>query len=272
MRPVPAEGIVNNRATEATRGTHARRWPLELAMKRGYAVATYYYGDLEPDHAEGWQSGLRGYLLRKAGRDAPASDDWGALGVWGWGLSRAMDYLVTDPAIDAKRVVLFGHSRHGKTALWAGAQDERFAIVISNDSGEGGASLARRNFGETIAISVRSSAFWYCGNYRNFADQAHRLPTDQHMLIALAAPRPVYVASAEKDVGADPRGEFLAAFHAEPAYRLYGLRGVGVAEMPGVNQPVGQTIGYHLRSGDHDILTYDWEQFMNFADRHLAAR
>lgn len=120
MRPVPAEGIVNNRATEATRGTHARRWPLELAMRRGYAVATYYYGDLEPDHAEGWKSGLRGYLLRKAGRETPASDEWGALGVWGWGLSRAMDYLVTDPAIDAKRVVLFGHSRHGKTALWAG--------------------------------------------------------------------------------------------------------------------------------------------------------
>lgn len=141
--------------------------------------------------------------------------------------------------------------------------------MISNNSGEGGASLGRRNFGETIAISIRSSAFWYCGNYRNFADNAHALPTDQHMLIALSAPRPVYVASAEKDVGADPRGEFLAALHAEPAYRLYGLRGVGMAEMPGVDQPIGQTLGYHLRSGGHDILAYDWEQFMNFADRHL---
>jgi hypothetical protein len=272
MRPVAAEGIVNHRATEATRGTHARRWPLELALRRGYAVATYYYGDLEPDHAEGWKAGLRGYLLRKAERDVPADDEWGALAVWGWGLSRAMDYLSTDPAIDAQRVVLFGHSRHGKAALWAGAQDERFAIVISNDSGEGGASLGRRNFGETIAISIRSSAFWYAGNYRNFADRPEARPTDQHMLVALAAPRPVYVASAELDVGADPRGEFLAAFHAEPAYRLYGLRGVGVADMPAVNHPVGDRIGYHLRAGGHDILAYDWEQFLNFADRHFAGR
>jgi len=272
MRPMAAEGIVNNRATEKTRGVQARRWPLELALKRGYAVATYFYGDLEADNFDGWKTGLRGYLLRKAGRDQPADDDWGALGVWGWGLSRAMDYLVTDPAIDAKRVILFGHSRHGKTALWAGAQDERFAIVISNDSGEGGAALGRRNFGETIAMSVRSAGYWYCGNYRKYIDRASERPTDQHMLIALIAPRPAYVASAEQDLGADPRGEFLAASHAEPAYRLYGLRGLGGLEMPGVERPVGDYVGYHLRSGGHDILAYDWEQFMNFADRHFGRK
>jgi hypothetical protein len=272
MRPMAANGVVNNRATEATRGTHALRWPLELALKRGYAVATYYYGDLEPDHADGWKTGLRGYLLRREGRTELAADEWGALGVWAWGLSRAMDYLVTDAAIDPKQVAVFGHSRHGKTALWCGAQDERFAIVISNDSGEGGASLSRRNFGETIAVSLHSAAYWYCGNYRKFSDRADALPTDQHMLLALAAPRPLYVASAEKDALADPKGEFLSAVHAAPVYRLYGLTGLGVTEMPGVEHPIGDTIGYHLRAGEHNILAYDWEQFMTFADRHYRRR
>ncbi len=269
MRDDATKGIINHRATEATRGSHATRWPLELALRRGYGVATYYYGDLEPDHAEGWRAGLRGYLQKQAGRTEAAPDEWGAIGVWAWGLSRAMDYLATNPAVDAKRVVVFGHSRHGKTALWAGAQDERFAAVISNNSGEGGAALARRDFGETIADSVRAFGFWYCENYRRYAGHAAELPVDQHMLLALSAPRPLYVASATEDLWADPRGEFLSAVHAAPAYRLFGLEGLGTSEMPPPEHPVGQRIGYHLRTGKHDITAYDWEQYLNFADREL---
>jgi len=164
-----------------------------------------------------------------------------------------------------------GHSRLGKTALWAGAQDERFAIVISNNSGEGGASLVRRRFGENIAHSVSMVPWWYCTRYRQYADHESALPVDAHELIALIAPRPVYVASASKDLWADPRGEFLAAQNAEPVYRLFGLAGLRVHEMPSPDQSVGDFIGYHVRSGEHDVTAYDWTQYLNFLDRHFKS-
>jgi hypothetical protein len=272
MRPTKEMGIVNNRATAATRGIHAWRWPLALALKRGYAVATYFYGDLEPDHPDGWRDGLRGYLMKREGRTARGPDEWGAIGVWAWGLSRAREYLATLPAVDARRITVFGHSRHGKTALWAGAQDEAFAAVISNDSGEGGASLGRRDFGERVADSVRVNIFWYCENYRSWVGRASARPVDQHMLLALCAPRPLYVASATLDLGADPRGEFLAAVHAGPAYALFGYKGLGTADWPPPDTPIGQRIGYHLRTGEHDITAYDWAQFIAFLDRELPAK
>ena len=267
MRPMADMGIVENRATDKTRGIHSSRWPLALALQRGYAVATYYYGDLEPDHINGWQTGLRGYLRKKAGRTEAEPDEWGAIGVWAWGLSRVLDYLVTNPSINAKQAVVFGHSRHGKTALWAGAQDERFAVVISNNSGEGGASLSRRDFGETVAESVRATGWWYCENYRRYAGRVADLPTDQHMLLALSAPRPLYIASATEDLWADPLGEFLSAVHAAPAYRLFGLEGLGTDKMPQPDLSIGQRIGYHVRTGKHDITAYDWACFLDFSDK-----
>ena len=270
MRPHRTAGAVeNNRASEGLRGISASRWPLAAILQRGYGVATFYYGDVEPDHIEGWRDGIRGYALKLAGRTARAPDEWGALGAWGWGLSRSLDYLETNPDVDALRTAVFGHSRMGKAALWAGAQDERFALVISNDSGEGGASLARRNFGENIAYSIAHASYRYCDRFRDFIDRPNDLPFDQHMLLALIAPRPIYVSSATDDLLADPKGEFLSAAHAEPVYRLFGLRGVDSSEQPAPDQSVGRTIGYHLRTGGHDITEYDWEQFLGFADRHL---
>jgi len=266
----PQEGVVvNNRATEALRGRDAASWPIQDAIERGYGVATFYYGDVEPDHLEGWRDGIRGYALKLAGRTERGPREWGALGAWGWGLSRGLDYLATLPEVNAQQVVVLGHSRLGKTALWAGAQDERFAIVVSNNSGEGGASLARRNFGETIDCSIAHASWRYCDQFRDYVDREKDLPFDQHMLLGLVAPRPVYVASATKDGLADPKGEFLTAVHAEPIYRLFGLRGLETATWPEPDKPIGQSIGYHLRTGDHAITKYDWQEFMNFADRQF---
>lgn len=275
----PDPGIRPSRDTTPERGAHASRWPLAMILERGYGVVTFAGADVEQDRhgsgslqrPDGWKTGVRGYWLARTGRAELADDEWGSLGAWAWGLSRALDCLETDADVDARRVAVFGHSRTGKTALWAAAQDERFALAISNNSGQGGASLARRRYGESVAASYELSGIWYCRNYRRFGRNESALPVDQHLLIALIAPRPVYVASAEQDRWADPRGEFLAAWHAGPVYRLLGRPGLEVAEMPAVNQPVGQTIGYHVRTGDHDITPYDWRQYLDFADRHLKA-
>lgn len=270
MRPLRSGGVVDHRATEELRGVYSHRWPLKLILSRGYGVATFYYGDVEPDHLDGWKDGIRGYALKRQGRSKRPPDGWGALGAWGWGLSRSLDYLETVPQIDPRRVVVFGHSRLGKTALWAGVQDQRFAMVVSNNSGEGGASLARRNFGENIAYSIFHASWRYCDRFADYVDREDELPFDQHMLMALIAPRPLYVCSASEDLLADPKGEFLSCVHAGPVYRLFGLRGVRETKWPEPDRPIGESIGYHLRSGPHAITEYDWQRFLSFANRHLG--
>jgi pectinesterase len=245
------------------------QWPLKEILSRGYGVATAWYWDIEPDRADGWQTGIRSRL---AGALQIEPNEWSAIGAWAWGLERMADYLKTDKSVDAGKLIVIGHSRLGKAALWAGASYPGFALVVSNESGEGGAALSKRDYGETVGIINARFPWWFAPAYKQYSGNTDALPLDQHMLLSLIAPRPLYVASAEGDQWSDPKGEFLGAAGAGPVYQLFKEKGVGVDSMPPVGHPAGDFIRYHIRTGKHDITLYDWQQYMDFADRHFKRR
>jgi len=239
-------------------------------LLKGIGVASIYYGDIEPDFLEGIKYGIRSSYLEK-GQEEPEANEWGAIASWAWGMSRAMDYFETDSAINAEKIAIFGISRLGKTVLWAGASDPRFALVISSCSGEGGSALSRRYYGETIGhlIATDRYPYWFCTNYKKFAEDVEHFPVDAHMLIALVAPRPLLLQTGTTDYWADPRGEFLAALAASPVYELLGEKGLGTDEMPLAGEALMNTLGYFMHEGGHGPIPSDYDLFIEFLEKHL---
>ena len=264
--PVPAFLLIDNRGpsnTDPTRASKSEFWPVEEAIARGYGMAVFYNADVDPDNFDDFKNGIHA-LLDKNPRP---SDTWGTLAAWAWGASRCLDYLVTDKDINGKKVAVVGHSRGGKTALWAGAEDPRFAMVVSNESGCGGAALARRQFGETIVRINTSFPHWFCTNYRKYNDNEDQLPVDMHMLLALIAPRALYVDCASDDLWGDPRGSYLSLYNAAPVFKILGTPYDIPEAMPPLNkQVISGKVAYHIRDGAHNMLLKDWNWFMDFAD------
>ncbi len=269
-KPAPAFLLICNRDREnidPTRKIKSDFWPAEQIVARGYAAASFFNGDVAPDKYDGFTTGIHAYLQNPAARKF---NSWGTIAAWAWGGSRVMDYFETDPDIDEKHCAVTGHSRGGKTALWCGAQDERWALTISNCSGCSGAAIARRRFGESLKVIQNAFKHWFCGNYRKYIDREDDLPFDQHELVALVAPRAVYVTSADEDLWADQRGEWLAIHEAEPVWKLFGRKGLPSDIMPPLDKPlIGDGMGYHIRTGEHNYKVFDWNAHMDLADREF---
>jgi hypothetical protein len=264
---VPVLLLINNRPasnTDPTRKEKSGFWPAEQMVARGYGIAAIQYGQLAPDNKDRFREGV---MTLFDGVASDSSPTWGAIAAWAWGASRALDYLVTDPRVDGARVGIVGHSRGGKAALWAGAEDERFALVVSNESGDGGAALSRRWFGETVERINTAFPHWFTAKYKTFNGREAALPIDQHMLLALTAPRALYVASADEDLWSDPRGEFLSLVETSPVFALWGEPPLRASQMPALDRPlVAGRRGYHVRTGTHNLTPYDWDRIADFGD------
>jgi pimeloyl-ACP methyl ester carboxylesterase len=265
-KPAPVFLLIDNRGpanTDPTRKVKSEFWPVEEGIARGYGMAVFSNADVDPDNFDDFKNGIH----RLLDQNPRPPDAWGTIAAWAWGASRCLDYLVTDKDVDGKKVAVVGHSRGGKTALWAGAEDTRFAMVVSNESGCGGAALARRRFGETVARINTSFPHWFCSNFTKYNNNEDALPVDMHMLLALTAPRALYVDCASEDLWGDPRGSYLSLYNAVPVFKLLGKKSDIPEAMPPMNKQVmSGNVAYHIRDGVHNMLLKDWNWFMDLAD------
>ncbi|HEA21169.1 hypothetical protein LCGC14_0764470 [marine sediment metagenome] len=268
-RPIPVFLLINNRGeynTDPTRFIRSQFWPAEMIIDNGYAVAAFHVSDAAPDNIENYQDGVLQLYPEQLG----ANNGMKAIGSWAWAASRVMDYFEQNKEIDSEKASLVGHSRGGKASLWAGAQDQRFALIFSNCSGNTGAALSRRMFGETVKRINISFPHWFADSYAKYNDNENALPVDQHMLISLIAPRPVYITSASEDLWADPKGSYLSLLHAEKVYDLYGGNSALPRNPPELDSPIiASNLGYHNREGIHNLTAYDWKNFIKFANYHF---
>jgi hypothetical protein len=237
-------------------------------LGRGWGYAMVGYQDIQPDRLNTFNEGVIGVTSR--GGPLPAADEWGAISAWSWGVSRIIDYFETDKSIDAKKIAVQGHSRIGKTALWASALDERIAAVYASCSGEMGAALARRDWGETVDDMAQNFPYWFAGNFQKYAGRWNDMPVDAHMLIALSAPRPVFITGGTADQWADPVGEFLAGVAAGPVYRLLGKQDLGTTKIPSLDTPLTKgDVGWHYHTGGHAATPADWKAFLEFVAKYF---
>lgn len=267
-KPVPVFLTINHRGLDTMQASPENEfWPAEEIVNSGYAIAGFDVKDVAPDHKTDYVNQI---LTKLYPEQTLQPNGMRALGAWGWGVSRIIDYFETDKDIDASKVIVVGHSRGGKAALWCGAQDRRVAIAVSNESGNSGAKISRRNFGETVEVITRNFPHWFVPGYAAFANNEGNLPVDQHMLLALMAPRAVYVASAADDSWADPKGQYLALVAAQPVFSLFDPKTSLPANMPPNNEQVIQLpLGFHNRDGIHNMNLFDWKQFVKFADEYF---
>ncbi len=271
--PGVKEGMMWNSDGKKFPASEGRRWgsfDVEKFISAGIGVATIYYGDIEPDFAEGIKYGIRGHYL-KDGENWPAPDEWGSISAWAWGLSYVMDYLEEDAGVDEKKVALHGVSRLGKTVLWTGARDQRFGMILASCSGEGGAALSMREYGETIAHMIAPSRYFYqfCGNRAKYANDPQTSPIDAHMLVSLIAPRPLLLQTGDTDGWSDPKGEFLAAKAAAPVYHLLGKKALETNKMPSAGEPILNDLGYYMHSGGHGTVPEDYDIYLQFMKKHF---
>ena len=254
---------VNGRATDACRGVNASQWPVDSILDAGYALVTMYREEIASDRKEDmFKTGVHVLYPELQNRD----DNFSTMAAWAWAMSRAVDYLETDKDIDKKEIIAFGFSRLGKAALWAGATDTRFALVLSNESGAGGGKQFRRGIGENIRRLNTVFPHWYAKSFRKYMDKDSTLPFDQHFVLALIAPRPVYLGTAQGDKNSDPEGEFETAKASNGVYKFLGTNGFPFNTFPALNEPLYGQIGFHIRPGGHDVKNFDWKQYLNFSN------